>query len=184
MIDLPKDSRMRTKTMQTNLTGAIQYLIEWDSLENQVPLSVFFHDGGQGVIHGLYFGYAGSACWDDACFRMVIGEDGHVHHFLECDDPSDEVFLRDRVDDDGTLNQTLPLNDEDTNVLATLQAYRASWWRFAENEEVRIVPARIKQLSADSEPHLRSARSASLDLAMVVRISKCWSLRATITFRP
>jgi hypothetical protein len=175
---------MSLKATRTNLVGAIQYLIEWDPLENEVPLSMFFHDGGQGVIHGLYFGYAGSACWDDACFRMVIGVDDRVHHFLECDDPSDEVFLRDRVDDDGTLNQTLPLNDEDARILATLQTYRASWWRFTEDDGVRIKPARLKQLLAGGEPHLRSALSASLDLAMVARISECWSLSATIKIQP
>jgi hypothetical protein len=174
---------MPPKAARTNLVGAIQYLIEWDSLDNEVPLSVFFHDGGQGVIHGLYYGYAGSACRDDACFRMVIGEDGRVHHFLECDDPLDEVFLRDRVDDDGTLNQTLPLDEEDGRILAMLQTCRASWWRFTEDDDIRIAPARLKQLWAGDEPHLRSAVSAALDLATVARISECWSLSATIKFR-
>jgi hypothetical protein len=174
---------MSTEAPVSNQAGPIQYLIEWNSLENNVPLSVFFHDGGHGVIHGLYFGYAGSACWDDACFRMVIGEDDRVHHFLECDDPSDKVFLRDRVDDDGALNQPLPLNGEDARVLAMLQTYRTSWWRFTEDDDIRIEASRLKQLLTDGEPHLRSALSTSLDLAMVVRISECWSLNAAITFR-
>ncbi|NMW24360.1 hypothetical protein [Rhodanobacter soli] len=175
---------MPLKASRTNLAGAIQYLIEWNPLESEVPLSMFFHDGGRGVIHGLYFGYAGSACWDDACFRMVIGKDDRVSHFLECDDPSDEVFLRDRVDEDGTCNQTLPLNDEDARILAVLQTYRTSWWRFTEDDDIRIKPARLKQLLVGSQPHLRLALSASLDLAMVARISECWSLSATITFPP
>lgn len=184
MIDLQKNSRRPKKAARTNSIGSVQYLVEWNSLDNEVPLSVFFRDGGQGVIHGLYFGYAGSACWDEACFRMIIGPDGKVHHFLECDAPTDGVFLRDRMVDDGTLNQTLPLDDEDARILAMLQTYRASWWRFTEDDDIRIKPSRLKQLLADGEPHLHSAVSASLDLTIVVRISECWSLSATIVFRP
>lgn len=174
---------MSVKATRPNLTGTIQYLIEWDRQEDNVPLSVFFHDGGHGVIHGLYFGYAGSACWDDACFRMVINDEGRVQHFLECDDPADEVFLRDRADDDGTLDQTLRLDDEDRRVLAMLQTCRASWWHFIGDDGIRVKPARLRQFLAGDEPHLRSALSASLDLAMVTRISEWWSLAATLHIR-
>lgn len=184
MTNLQKNSRRPKKAARANSIGTVQYLVEWNSLDNEVPLSVFFRDGGQGVIHGLYFGYAGSACWDDACFRMVIDEDGQVRHFLECDDPSDEVFLRDRVGDHGTLNQTLPLDDEDARSLAMLQTYRTSWWRFTGDDDIRIKRSRLKQLLVGGEPHLHSAVSASLDLAMVARISECWSLSATIIFQP
>jgi hypothetical protein len=81
------------------------------------------------------------------------------------------------------MKRALPLDAEDARILAMLQTCRASWWRFTEDDDIRIAPARLKPLRAGDEPHLRSAVSAALDLAMVARLSECWSLSVTITSR-
>lgn len=156
--------------------SAIQYLIDWDPLAERILLSVFFHDNGHGLIRGMYFGDAGGGCRNDASFRMTLSEDGRVRHFLECDDPSDEVFLRDRIDDHGTHDQTVPLDDADTHILVMLQTMRGSWWSFTEDEGIRIAPARLGQLLPGNEPQIRTARSTPLDLVMLQRIAECWSL--------
>jgi len=151
----------------------IHYLVLYQPQLDRVPVSVFFIDDNGGTVRGLYFGNAGGGVSEEAYFRMEVSAHG-VERFLECDNPDDHAFLRDRARQSGR-HPAMALSTADTAAFAELRTFRNTWWTFGEDDEVRMIPRRTKAMLA-IEPGLKCARSAHLDLATFEQIRGCWPL--------
>lgn len=164
------------------MEGTFQYLVFYYPDLAVVPASLFFAIGERGEVRGLYFGDAGSGTFDEAYFRMGAqgsGEQG----FLECDNPEDVAFNRDRMN--ASRRKTIALSANDAKTFEALRTYRRTWWTFDDGDSVLMFPARLKgmrkvepgQGEEDLQPLLLCARSAVLDTAIVDRVHEHWSLR-------
>ena len=163
--------------------GACQYLIFHAPAHGVVPVSLFYLAREAGTVHGLYFGDAGSGTFEEAYFRMDDGPAGKAR-FLECDNPEDAVFIRNRARPARGF-RPVPLSPEDARVFAALRACRQRWWTFGDGDNVRIDPARLKRMrQVPAEPGmgryeepLLYARSAAFDDTVFARVRQRWSLR-------
>jgi hypothetical protein len=175
------------QSLQNNyVTNDIQYLIAYDCVNNIVPFSVFFHESGNGVVHGQYFGDVGSECMENPYFRMVGSRDNHVGHFLECDDPGDDTFVRDWANIEYECGTTA-LALDDTRVFRRLSSCEGSWWRFTETNEIRMKRSRFKEFHPASGWRRRKgyypdlsvlyAQSPLLDWKRIRQIHAHWQIR-------
>ncbi|HEV2538680.1 MAG TPA: hypothetical protein VGU03_03135 [Frateuria sp.] len=157
----------------------IHYLVFYLPEQTRVPLSVFFVVDGQGPVRGLYFGDAGSGTLEEAYFRMESSGRGEL--FLECDNPEDETFIRDRARTTGRRRMAALVPD-DVGVFTELRAYRRSWWAFEEGDDVQMTPLGLSAMRRVSrtrrgEPALLCARSPALDGTVIERMRRYWPLR-------
>lgn len=164
------------------MDGAFQHLVFYYPDLAVVPVSLFFAVGEQGEVRGLYFGDAGSGTFDEAYFRM--GAQGSDQRgFLECDNPEDVAFNRDRMN--ARRRKAIALSPDDGRVFEALRSHRRTWWTFDDGDSVLMLPARLKEMrkvkagagEGDPPPRLLCARSRVLDAAIVDRVREHWSLR-------
>lgn len=150
----------------------IHYLVLYQPKLERVPLSIFFTAADSaGTVHGLYFGNASSGTFDEAYFRMEVAAGG-VARFLECDNPDDEAFIRDRARE--TRRRLPSLLPADVEAFNGLCSYRRTWWTFEEGDSVRMDAARARSMHAVDG--LLCAQSAGFDQASLALIRQHWSL--------
>jgi hypothetical protein len=164
------------------MEDAFHYLVFYYPDLSVIPVSLFFAVGEQGEVRGLYFGDAGSGTFDEAYFRM--GAQGSSEPgFLECDNPEDAGFDRDRMN--ARRRKAVALSPDDAKVFEALRTYRRTWWTFDEGDSVLMLPARLEEMRKvesgrgedEPQPLLLYARSEVLDTAIVDRVREHWSLR-------
>ncbi|MGN2248114.1 hypothetical protein ACFWZ3_15645 [Frateuria sp. GZRR35] len=164
------------------MEGAFQYLVFYFPDLAVVPVSLFFSVGEHGEVRGLYFGDAGGGTFDEAYFRMdAPGNDSRS--FLECENPEDVAFNRDRVN--ARRRKAIALSPDDARVFEELRTYRGTWWTFDDGDSVLMRPVRLKEMQkidagpgeGKHQPRLLFARSGVLDTTLVDRVREHWSLR-------
>lgn len=150
----------------------IHYLVLYQPALERVPLSVFFVADPAGTVRGLYFGHAGSGTFEEAYFRMETAVQG-VERFLECDNPEDHAFIRDRARE--TRRRLPPLSPADQQTFDMLCSHRRTWWTFEEGDDVRMDAARIRSMQPVDDG-LLCAQSAGFDQPSFALIRRYWSL--------
>jgi hypothetical protein len=164
------------------MEGTFQHLVFYYPDLAVVPMSLFFSVGEQAEVRGLYFGDAGSGTFDEAYFRMDA-QASDKRGFLECENPEDAAFNRDRVNP--RRRRMIALSPDDTKVFEELRNYRHTWWTFDDGDSVLMRPARLKEMrkvnaisvEGERQPLLLCAKSVVLDAAIVDRVREHWSLR-------
>lgn len=158
-----------------------QYLVFYYPNFCVVPVSLFFVTGEPGAVWGLYFGDAGSGTFDEAYFRIDTSENG-AGRFLECENPEDLAFGRDRVNQ--RRRRKVTLSPDDARAFEELRSYRKTWWTFEDGDRVLMNPARVQTMKVVAAPNgemheapLLYARSRVLEEAIVDRVREKWSLR-------
>lgn len=165
---------------QASCVPKVHHLVLCYPVQGVVLASVFFVPEPHGITRGLYFGLAGSGTFDEAYFRMEWSVRG-VHHFLECDNPEDSEFVRDRARK--TRRRRVFLSPADARTFSELRAERMSWWSFEEGDRVSILPSRMRSFlrvargdELDREP-LFCACSEQLDEQALESFKEYWSLQ-------